>query len=224
MITSDGISKSFKIVGLIETGANIADRTKALVSIQTARQLFSKNKSYATEVMVNINDYNNAQVVAGQIDQLTHYKVEAWQDGNAQLDSANILRDLIAISVSLTILIVAGFGIYNIMNMTVNEKIKEIAILNAMGFNSKDVTEIFLAQSIVIGLAGGFIGMIMGNIIVRIIDNVPFEMGILTTLPMNYSASDYILAFCFGIIITLLAGFLPARKASKLDPVEILRG
>jgi ABC-type antimicrobial peptide transport system permease subunit len=54
------------------------------------------------------------------------------------------LRDIIAIAVSLTILIVAGFGIYNIMNMTVNEKIKEIAILKAMGFNGNDVIEIFL--------------------------------------------------------------------------------
>ena len=54
VITADGISKSFQVVGLIETGAIAADRTRALVSIQTARQLFSKNKSYATEVLVNI--------------------------------------------------------------------------------------------------------------------------------------------------------------------------
>jgi lipoprotein-releasing system permease protein len=77
------------------------------------------------------------KVAASAIKKLTHYKVEPWQEGNSQLDSANVLRDIIAIAVSLTILIVAGFGIYNIMNMTVNEKIKEIAILKAMGFNGK---------------------------------------------------------------------------------------
>jgi lipoprotein-releasing system permease protein len=94
--------------------------------------------------MVNIKDYSDAKVAAPSISKLTDYKVEAWQEGNSQLDSANVLRDIIAIAVSLTILIVAGFGIYNIMNMTVNEKIKEIAILKAMGFNGKDVIEIFL--------------------------------------------------------------------------------
>ncbi len=222
--TSDGISKAFKVIGLIETGANDADRTRAIVSIHTARQLLSANKSYATDLMVNVNDFNQAQTVAANITNLTEYKVEAWQEGNSQLDSANVLRDIIAIAVSLTILIVAGFGIYNIMNMTVNEKIKEIAILKAMGFNGKDVIEIFLTQSVVIGFIGGLTGMVLGNIIVRIVDKVPFEIGTLTTLPVEYNTSDYLMGFGFGIIITFIAGYLPARKASKLDPVDILRG
>ena len=118
----------------------------------------------------------------------------------------------------------AGFGIYNIMNMTVNEKIKEISILKAMGFNGKDVIEIFLTQSVVIGLLGGFTGLFLGNIIVRIVDNIPFEIATLTTLPVEYETTDYVLAFFFGIIVTTLAGYLPARKASKIDPVDVLRG
>lgn len=224
LTTSDGITKTFKVIGLIETGSNAADKTRALVSIQTARQLFSKNKSYATEILLNIKDYYQAQSLAEEISKITTYKVEAWQEGNAQLDAANILRDIVAIAISLTILIVAGFGIYNIMNMTVNEKIKEIAILKAMGFSGKDVIEIFLTQSVVIGFMGGVTGLILGNIIVRLVDNVPFKIATLTTLPVEYSTADYVMAFSFGIIITFIAGYLPARKASKVDPVEILRG
>lgn len=222
--TSDGVSKTFKVIGLIETGASAADRSRALVSIQSARQLFSKNKSYATEVMVNIKDYNKAPAAAEAIRQRTDYKVEPWQEGNSQLDSANVLRDIIAIAVSLTILIVAGFGIYNIMNMTVNEKIKEIAILKAMGFSGGDVVEIFLVQSVVIGFIGGLTGLVLGNIVSRIVDRIPFKIATVDTLPVEYQTSDYAMAFLFGIIITFLAGYLPARKASKLDPVEILRG
>ncbi len=222
--TSDGVSKSFKVVGLFETGAIGADRSKALVSIQTARQLLSKNKSYATELMINVEDYNDARQVASQIAPLTRYKVEPWQEGNSQLDSSSLLRDILAIAISLTILLVAGFGIYNIMNMTVNEKIKEIAILKAMGFRGGDVVEIFILQSVIIGLMGGFSGLILGNIIVRIVDVIPFEVGSLTSLPVIYRPIDYILAFCFGIIVTFLAGYLPAKKASNIDPVEILRG
>ena len=224
VITSDGITKVFKVVGLIETGASSADRSRALVSIESARQLFSKNKSYATEVMINVQDYTNAVSVASILSSYTDYKVEPWQEGNSQLDSANVLRDIIAIAVSLTILIVAGFGIYNIMNMTVNEKIKEIAILKAMGFNGQDVIEIFLTQSLVIGFIGGLTGLGLGRIIVQIVDKAPFEVGPLSTLPMAYRPSDYLLAFGFGIMVTSLAGYLPARKASKVDPVDILRG
>jgi lipoprotein-releasing system permease protein len=108
--------------------------------------------------------------------------------------------------------------------MTVNEKIKDIAILKAMGFNGKDVVEIFLTQSVVIGLIGGITGLFLGNIIVRIVDRVPFEIATLATLPVDYNPRDYILAFLAGTLITLLAGYLPAKNASKVDPVEILRG
>jgi lipoprotein-releasing system permease protein len=108
--------------------------------------------------------------------------------------------------------------------MTVNEKIKEIAILNAMGFNSKDIIEIFLLQSIFIGFLGGVAGLVFGNIISRIIDNTPFQLGLLDSLPMNYNPKDYALAFLFGLIITFIAGYLPALRASKLDPVDTLRG
>jgi lipoprotein-releasing system permease protein len=224
LTTSDGISKTFKVIGLLESGSKGTDKTRALISIQTARQLFSKNKSYATDVLVNTYDYNNARAVAKKISALTDYKVESWQEGNDQLVSSSLLRDILAISVSLTILIVAGFGIYNIMNMTVNEKIKEIAILKAMGFNGKDVIEIFLTQSVAIGLIGGFVGLFLGNGIVQILDIVPFKIASHNTLPVVYNAKDYILAFVFGVVITLIAGYLPSRKASKVDPVEILRG
>jgi len=222
--TSEGISKTFKIIGLLESGSKGADRTRALISIQTARQLFSKNKSYATDILVNTYDYNNASEVAEKVRKLTDYKVESWQEGNSQLVSSSLLRDILAIAVSLTILIVAGFGIYNIMNMTVNEKIKEIAILKAMGFNGKDVIEIFLTQSVAIGLIGGLVGLFLGNMIVQMLDIVPFKIASHNTLPVVYNAKDYILAFSFGTIITLIAGYLPSRKASKVDPVEILRG
>lgn len=224
VITSDGISRIFKIIGIVETGSSNADKTRAIVSIHTARQLFSKNRSYATDILVNLKDYNKAKEISKKISAITDYKVEAWQEGNAQLDSANVLRDIVAIAVSLTILIVAGFGIYNIMNMTVNEKIKEIAILKAMGFNGIDIVEIFLTQSVIIGIIGGFVGLILGYVISAIVDQIPFKIASFSTLPIDYNPKDYVLAFFFGLIITIIAGYLPARNASKVDPVEILRG
>jgi len=222
--TADGIDRNYKIIGLLETTLAGVDNSKAFIRINSARQLVSENRSYATDVQINIKDYNEARTVGKKLALLTDYKIESWNDANGQLEAGNELRNYLAIAVSLTILLVAGFGIYNIMNMTVNEKIKEIAILNAMGFSGKDVIEIFLLQSIIIGFMGGITGLIFGNIIVQIIDRVPFEIGTMTTLPVSYRTSDYLMAFGFGLIITFIAGYLPARKASKVDPVEILRG
>lgn len=224
LTSADGISKIFRVVGIIQTGTGSVDKSRALISIHTARQLLSKNKSYATEVLANLKDYNDAKKVAESVRKDIRYKTEAWQEGNSQLESANVLRDIIALAVSLTILIVAGFGIYNIMNMTVNEKMREIAILKAMGFDGKDIVQIFLLQSMIIGFMGGLVGLVLGFTISSIVDRVPFKIASFDTLPISYLPADYVMAMVFGLLITFVAGYLPARKASKIDPVEILRG
>jgi lipoprotein-releasing system permease protein len=138
--------------------------------------------------------------------------------------AASQLRSIIAVAVSLTILLVAGFGIYNIMNMTINEKIREIAILKAMGFSGGDILSIFLAQAAVIGVVGAITGVLLGLGISSAVNLVPFKIAGLTTLPISYIPADFVSAIVFGIATTLFAGYLPARKASKIDPVVIIRG
>lgn len=224
LVTPDGVTKVLKVAGIIQTGSGSVDKSRAIISINTARQLLSKNKSYATDVLANVDDYNKARAVANNLRADIKYKTEPWQEGNGQLESANTLRDIIAIAVSLTILIVAGFGIYNIMNMTVSEKMREIAILKAMGFDGKDIVHIFLVQSMIIGLIGGLVGLVLGFIIASVVDSIPFRIASFDTLPVSYLPSDYILAMVFGLVITFVAGYLPAKKASKVDPVSILRG
>ncbi|MEO1254399.1 MAG: FtsX-like permease family protein [Bacteroidota bacterium] len=152
------------------------------------------------------------------------YKVESWIEANGQLQAGNVLRGYLALAVSFTILLVAGFGIYNIMNMTVNEKIKDIAILKAMGFEGGDIVQIFLTQSLIIGFIGGIVGVIFGGIVSYVINSIPFEIATLKNLPMAYRTSDYISALGFGLLTTFVAGYLPAKNASKVDPVEIIRG
>ena len=224
LLTSDGVSRNYKIIGIYQTSVKNVDKTKAYVTINSARQLLAKNQDYVTDLQVNINDFENTAPVVQRIAPVIPYKVESWQTANQQLEAGSKLRNIIALAVSLTILMVAGFGIYNIMNMTINEKIREIAILKAMGFSSRDVTEIFLTQAIVIGILGGLIGLGLGFIIADIVNHIPFKIGGLNNLPMAYHFKDYALAFLFGLITTLVAGYLPARKASKIDPVDIIRG
>ena len=110
------------------------------------------------------------------------------------------------------------------MNMTVNEKIKDIAILKAMGFEGGDIVQIFLTQSLVIGFIGGVVGVLFGGAISYLVNSIPFEMATLEYLPMAYRTSDYLSALGFGLLTTFVAGYLPARNASKVDPVEIIRG
>lgn len=222
--TADGVSRNLEITGLLETTLTSLDNGKAYIAINGARQLLGENRSYATEIQVNVRDFNQAEEAAKLLAPLVDYEVESWLVANGQLDAANELRNIIALAVSFTILLVAGFGIYNIMNMTVNEKIKEIAILKAMGFEGNDIVQIFLVQSLIIGMIGGVIGLLFGSGVSFAISQIPFEMASLDTLPMSFRSSDYLSAFGFGLLTTFIAGFLPAKKASKVDPVAIIRG
>ncbi len=224
ILTSDGVSKNYKVIGTFRTNVKNVDKSKAYLNITTTRQLLSKNQDYLTDIQINVIDYQKTAGLVNRIAPVIAYKVESWQTSNQQLEAGSKLRDIIAKAVSLTILLVAGFGIYNIMNMTINEKIREIAILKAMGFSGRDVTTIFLIQAMAIGVFGGIIGMILGYLVSLWVNHIPFRIGGLNNLPMAYQFIDYCLAFVFGLITTLVAGYLPARKASKIDPVLIIRG
>ena len=224
ILTSDGISKNFIVTGIIETSVKQVDKTKAWLNISSARQLLNKNQDYASDILINIKEKDKTENFLKKIAPVIPYQIESWQVANQQLVAMTQIRNILAIAVSLTILFVAGFGIYNIMTMTINEKIKEIAILKAMGFSGSDITVIFLSQAAIIGLIGSIVGVILGYTISSLINQIPFEIAGLSTLPIHYRYQDFILAIAFGISTTLIAGFLPARKASKIDPVAIIRG
>jgi len=224
ILTSDGISKNFIVVGIIKTDVKQVDKTKAWLNISSARQLLSKNQDYASDILINVKEKDKTEAFLKKISPVIPYQIETWQVANQQLVAMTQIRNILAIAVSLTILFVAGFGIYNIMTMTINEKIKEIAILKAIGFSGRDITVIFLSQAAIIGFIGSAAGVILGYAISSLVNQIPFEIAGLFTLPIHYRYQDFILAIVFGIATTLTAGFLPARKASKIDPVIIIRG
>ena len=224
VLTSDGISKNYIVVGIFETAIKEVDRSKAYLNIVAARQLLGKNSDYASDILLNIEDKENTAQLVHQLSSAIPYQVESWQEANEQLVAGSQLRNIIAVAVSFTILLVAGFGIYNIMNMTINEKIKEIAILKATGFSGSDVKTIFLSQAAAIGIFGGLAGIIFGYGISLLVNQVPFTVAGLETLPIYFRAQDFILAVFFGVSTTLIAGYLPSRMASKVDPISIIRG
>jgi lipoprotein-releasing system permease protein len=111
--------------------------------------------------------------------------------------------------------------------MMIFEKMDSIAILKATGFSGSDVKWIFISLSMIIGLTGGVFGLLFGFAFTVIIDNIPFNTASLPTIstyPINYDPLFYIIGISFAIITTGIAGFFPAMKASKIDPVEIIRG
>jgi lipoprotein-releasing system permease protein len=222
-----GGSFMLKVVGTFSFGMTLIDETRCYVSIQTAQKILGKPANYFTDINIKLKDYNKSQQLTKQFETMFGYKAEDWQQANASILAGEVIRNTLTYVVAITMLVVAGFGIYNIMNMTVVNKMRDIAILKATGFESKDIISIFLFQSIIIGISGAIIGVILGAAISFGIDQIPFparELIKLETFPVAYNIKHYGMAIFFGFLTTLFAGYFPSKKASKIDPVAIIRG
>ena len=162
-----------------------------------------------------------------ELQRLFGYKAEDWETANATFLTGSIIRNILTYSVSITLLVVAGFGIYNILNMTIHNKMKDIAILKATGFGAADVRNIFMIQSLVIGFFGSILGLILGLFFSYLVSLAPFNGGDFISidhLPVNFNLKFYVIGLIFGLSTTAIAGFLPSRGAGKIDPIEIIRG
>ena len=222
LTSSKGVNRTFKVIGIFKTNNSNTDKTKSYINISASQQLLKQGTSYITDINVNITNPENAEQVAAKLTEITGYKAEGWKQANETLMAANKMRKIVITFVSLTILIVAGFGIYNILIMTVSQKINDIAILKAIGFKGKDVIRIFVTQAISIGVLGVMGGVMMASVLITFLKNV-YVGGDIGYFPIDYEPKKYLQGVLIGLIITFFAGYIPAKKAANVDPVEILR-
>ena len=222
LTSSKSINRKFKVVGIFKTNNSITDKTKSYINLSASQQLLKQGNNYITDINVNVIDPEIAEKVAEKLIQITGYKAEGWKQANETLMATNKMRKMIITFVSFTILLVAGFGIYNILNMTVSQKINDIAILKAMGFKGKDVIRIFVTQAISIGIMGVIGGVIMATILITILKRV-YLGGDIGYFPIDYEPQKFVQGVLIGLFITFFAGYIPAKKAANVDPIDILR-
>jgi lipoprotein-releasing system permease protein len=225
--TAKGNLASLKVVGITQIGIAELDNTMSYTSLSTAQKLLGAPKSYITDIQVKLHDITMAPALAKEFSAKFNVDAIDYQTSNSQFETGSTVRSIISYAVGIVLLIVAGFGIYNILNMMIFEKMDSIAILKATGFSGNDVKWIFILLSMVIGTAGGLFGLLFGFIFTSIIDVIPFSTAALPTIktyPIDYNSTYYFVGITFALSTTFIAGLFPALKASKVDPVEIIRG
>ncbi len=216
-----------KIVGLYQSGIAEIDNTQSFANLETVQRIMGMPSNYITDINVKLNDIREAPSMARSLERQFDIRARDIQDANAQFETGTTIRNLITYAVSITLLVVAGFGIYNILNMLIYEKMNDIAILKATGFSGMDVQNIFMSQALLIGLIGGVMGLLIGFGLSHLIDSLPFETEALPTIntfPVNHNPVYYIIGISFAMISTFVAGYFPSLKARKVDPVHIIRG
>lgn len=217
----------FKIVGIFQSGISEIDNIQSFVTLKSAQRIAGEGQNYITDINIKLHDIDKATPMAFEIEKQFNLKAVDIKTANAQFETGTTIRNLITYAVSITLLIVAGFGIYNILNMLIYEKMNDIAILKATGFSGKDVQYIFMSEALIIGFVGGVLGLVLGWGLSTAIDHTAFEteaLPTITTYPVNHQPLFYIIGLTFAMVSTFIAGYFPSRKAKKIDPVKIIRG
>ena len=225
--SAKGNLASLKIVGISQSGIAEFDNTMSYTSLSTAQKLLGESTNYVTDIQIKLFNMASSPAVAKEFQNKFDLDAIDYQTANSQFETGSTVRTIISFAVGIVLLIVAGFGIYNILNMMIFEKMDSIAILKATGFSGSDVKWIFIFLALIIGIVGGIFGLLFGYIFSSIIDVIPFETASLPTIktyPINYNPIFYVIGIAFALITTVIAGLFPALKASKIDPVEIIRG
>lgn len=234
------LNRTLRVAGILQEGGT-AGLTNfdywAFISTKTANEIFGRE--YYQFILVQIDDIEEAAQTAEDIESMFKaYRISVFAPSSFmhQVDNILSLIQIFLTAIGSISLLVAGIGIMNIMTVSVMERTREVGILKAIGAKSRTILSMFLAEAVVIGVVGGVIGIITGY-------GVSYGLAIMLSGFMQPQQQDTlfptperqslaitpiftpewtIAAFAFAIIICVIFGLYPARKASKLNPVEAL--
>lgn len=219
-------TRSMKVVGIFRTGISQFDETQTFVLLKRAQALLDR-PNRVNRFVIQMQDALEARDVARHIEDTIGYKSVSWQEASEDIVSVLVIRNIIMYSVVAAILIVASFGIYNTLSTIVMEKTRDIAIMKSMGFHARDVRAIFLIEGVIVGAIGSAVGILLGMALMRGLEQVSLKPPGATevvNLPIWWGAEQYAMAAAFAMASCLVAAWLPARRAGRVHPVDILRG
>lgn len=224
--TPAGVVLTMKVVGLFRTGVVAIDNAQAYALLKKV-QVLQNRPNVINQIRLKLDDVGGARSLARRIEARYGYLTESWDEANESLMEVLTVRNTIMYTVVSAILMVAGFGIFNIVSTIVHEKARDIAILKSLGFEAGAVSGIFVLEGTVLGAVGSVLGWLLGVGLLGILGAVHFEFeGFteVTGLPLASTLSHYLISGGVAIGTAAVAAWLPARRAAGVRPVEIIRG
>jgi lipoprotein-releasing system permease protein len=221
-----GQPQSLKIVAIIDTGIPSLDKTRIYLPLRRAQTLLGK-RDVVNTIGLRLADIELADGVARALESMSGYKCESWTEANANFLGLFVQMNTIT-GFSLGILIVvAGFGILSILTQIVLEKRRDISILRSVGFTRRQIQRIFVAEGLFVGAIGAALGCALAFVLVSFLDNLQVPMdGIVKSEKFLVAKSGwyYVGAAAFAMTAGLVASVIPARRAGRTEPVDVLRG
>lgn len=220
-----GKAQPFRVVGIFDTGNRMSDLV-AFSSLEEVQKLAGK-PNVVNEVAVKVQDYTQAAVLARIWSKTSEDKVESWDQIYSNIFEVFKIQDAVRYLSIGAIMIVAGFGIYNVLNMTVMQKRKDIAILKSMGYSTGDIVQLFFVQGLLLGVVGSALGLAFGYFFCKYLETLPFVGGGMGKgagkFVVSFSPAIYMQAAVLALGASVFASLWPAISAGRLHPMTILR-
>lgn len=225
-VAPSGVSLQMKIVGIFHTGIVTLDLAAGYVLLKV-NQVLQDRPNVVNQILLRLTDVTQAEPLARQIEARFGDRTESWEEQNANILTVFVIQNAIMYSVTGAILLVASFGIYNIISTVVFEKTRDIAILKSLGFTEGDIQLLFLVQGLIAGLLGAVAGCGLGQLMIEGLAQVRFATETPAGTDRFLLARDwriFVVASLFAMASAALAAVIPARRAARLDPVQVVRG
>ena len=225
--TPEGNGRSMRVVGLFDTGFGAIDQSTVFMRLGDGQALFELGSSVNT-IGIEIRDVFEADRVARQLQRQVPYAVESWIAENERLlralEGQGRSSDLIIFFTA----VAAAFAVASILIVLVTNKLPEIGILKAMGATRRQIRTVFALEGVLLSLAGGVIGTSLGVLVVTLLSGVegaPTAGGRREPLfPFELGPGLIVGTIVGAVAIGFLASLVPARRASNVDPIEVIRG
>ncbi len=219
--------QDFRLVGVLDDQAGFGTAGRVYVNLNSARKLFSQYP-YVNSIVIQATTPERVDQLQVAADRLLRERYGLNQSAEARFTITNQASLISAVStitdtlgllltgIAAISLIVGGIGIMNIMLVSVRERTREIGVRRAIGARQSDILTQFLIEAVVLSIAGGIVGLVLGEI-------AAFILAIVGDWEFAIRMDTVTLAMGFSLVVGVLFGVWPARTASRLEPIDALR-
>jgi len=221
--SASGEVLSVRVAGVLDYGVQDLNRRRVLLPLRDAQSLLGYGLE-VTEIDVRVQRLFEAQRLAADLSRVTGLTAESWQAANGQLVTALRSQSASGLMIRFFVTLAVALGIASVLVVSVVQRQREIGILRAMGTPRQRILAVFLLQGGIVGLGGSLLGTALGAALAVGFTRVARNADGSPLFPIVLQPELFVSSAALATLVGVLAAWLPARRAARLDPVEAIRG